>query len=66
MWTKEKPTKKGSYWFYGNLFGVKRLEIINVLETSNKPLYVCCGEFVSCPNGVWWDQEIQKPELPIE
>lgn len=68
MWTKEKPTKKGSYWFYGKVFGGRGedlLEIINVLQTSNTPMYICCGTFVRNFSGVWWSEKIQEPELPV-
>jgi hypothetical protein len=63
MWTKEFPTKKGWYWFYGWTFtrtptpDYKEAELlaVRVWETKNGPVWVGPGYFMyqSETKGVW-------------
>lgn len=77
-WTKERPTKPGRYWFYGDIFwgGMNRppedmkpnLEIVDALVISNGIALSCCSEFVGrkTGHGVYWDEPIPQPTLPAD
>jgi aryl-phospho-beta-D-glucosidase BglC (GH1 family) len=67
-WTKEIPTKDGTYWFYGELWTPHNepepeLEIIQVRKISNGYCYISHGTFVhesEGMQGLWL-----KMELPV-
>lgn len=74
-WTKDWPTKAGTYWFYGWAFMLKRrregnprLSLVRVRASAKPDVMVCIGEgnffYEAESDGVWLPATL--PELPAE
>ena len=74
-WTKEKPTKPGLYWFYGDIFWgcinqnpekfKPELEIVKCTVLNKITNLVCNGNFVDKQYGfgLYSVEPIEIPEL---
>lgn len=68
MWTQEWPTEPGMYWFYGQRYQEKRVELcfLRVWESANSLFLVCEGNIMykSEAGPVAWFRKIDAPPLP--
>jgi len=79
MWTEEKPTTSGYYFFYGdphwdenrihdetkgiNPFKPEKYIIEVKYVRENFTIYIVDGTFIYHPKGVWWDTPIEFPKV---
>lgn len=46
MWTHEKPTEPGYYWFYGDIWDVEydpEIHCVEVFQSRNSLVFSCKG-----------------------
>ncbi len=69
MWTQEWPTEPGMYWFYGQRYDEKQVELcfMRVWRAGDNSLFFICEGNVlykSEAGPVAWFRKIDAPPLP--
>ncbi len=70
-WSREAPTKKGFYWFYGyasdfcKRMDSKRLTFMTVRGTNQGVCYIGDGEFRHPEEMHGWWRKLPNPGLPV-